>query len=41
MNPLNISMYILGARIMLFKNQSKMAAVKMANNIFKTFENSS
>ena len=26
---------------MLFKNQSKMAAVKMANNIFETFENSS
>ena len=26
---------------MLFKNQSKMAAVKMAYNIFKTFENSS
>ena len=24
---------------MLFKNQSKMAAVKMANNIFETFEN--
>ena len=26
---------------MLFKNQSKMAAVKMANNISETFENSS
>ena len=26
---------------MLFKNQSKMAAVKMANNIFEIFENSS
>ena len=25
---------------MLFKNQSKMAAVKIANNIFQTFENS-
>ena len=26
---------------MLFENQSKMAAVKIANNIFETFENSS
>ena len=26
---------------MLFRNQSNMAAVKMANNIFKTFEKSS